>query len=107
MISRLGRHISAKSCKSNKDDSCKMSFLDFLSKPTRPLVGLDISSSAIKLIELSRSPDGYKVEAYRVMALPSNTMVEKNIADIPALAETLETLVADSGTKLTDTADNP
>ena len=81
-----------------------MSFLDFLSKPTRPLVGLDISSSAIKLIELSKSADGYKVEAYRVMALPANTMVEKNIADIPALADTLEKLVASSGTKLTDTA---
>ena len=81
-----------------------MSFLDFLSKPTRPLVGLDISSSAIKLIELSKSADGYKVEAYRVMALPANTMVEKNIADIPALAGTLEKLVASSGTKLTDTA---
>jgi type IV pilus secretin PilQ/predicted competence protein len=81
-----------------------MSFLDFLSKPTRPLVGLDISSSAIKLIELSKSADGYRVEAYRVMALPSNTMVEKNIADIPALADTLEKLVTHSGTKLTDTA---
>jgi len=81
-----------------------MSFLDFLSKPTRPLVGLDISSSAIKLIELSKSADGYRVEAYRVMALPSNTMVEKNIADIPALADTLEKLVSHSGTKLTDTA---
>ncbi len=82
----------------------KMSFLDFLSKPTRPLVGLDISSSAIKLIELSKSADGYRVEAYRVMALPANTMVEKNIADIPALADTLEKLVSHSGTKLTDTA---
>ena len=38
------------------------------------------------------------------MALPSNTMVEKNIADIPALADTLEKLVTHSGTKLTDTA---
>jgi type IV pilus assembly protein PilM len=54
-----------------------MSFFDFLSKPTRPVVGLDISSSAIKLIELSKSADGYRVEAYRVMALPSNIMIEK------------------------------
>lgn len=81
-----------------------MSFLDFISTPARPLVGLDISSSAIKLIELSKSAAGYKVEAYRVMALPTNTMVEKNIADIPALADTLEKLVSSSGTKLTDTA---
>lgn len=38
------------------------------------------------------------------MALPSNIMVEKNIADIPALADNLEKLVTHSGTKLTDTA---
>ena len=81
-----------------------MSFLDFLSKPAKPILGLDISSSAVKLIELSKSADGYKVEAYRVMPLPSNTVVEKNIADIPALAETLERVVSLSGTKLTDTA---
>ena len=98
MISRLGRPLST------KDDSSAMSFLDFLSKPTRPLLGLDISSSAIKLIELSKSADGYRVEAYRVMPLTANTMVEKNIADIPALADTLEKLVAEAGTKLTDTA---
>ena len=68
------------------------------------MLGLDISSSAVKLIELSQSADGYKVEAYRVMPLPANTVVEKNIADVDALAKTVEQLVNRSGTKLTDTA---
>jgi|GEM_PF-58015 len=81
-----------------------MGFLDALSKPAKPMLGLDISSSAVKLIELSQSADRYKVESYRVMPLPANTVVEKNIADIQALADTLERLVARSGTKLTDTA---
>lgn len=67
-------------------------------------MGLDISSFVVKLIELSKSADGCKVEAYRVVPLPSNTIVEKNIADISALAETLERAVSLSGTKLTDTA---
>ena len=67
------------------------------------MIGLDISSSAVKLIELSRSGDGYRVEAYRVMPLPPNTVVEKNIADLDALSEVIEAVVKRSGTKLRDT----
>ena len=67
------------------------------------MIGLDISSSAVKLIELSRSGDGYRVEDYRVMPLPPNTVVEKNIADLDALSEVIEAVVKRSGTKLRDT----
>ena len=76
-----------------------MDFLDFFSSPTKPMIGLDISSSAVKLVELSRSGDGFKVEAYRVMPLPPNTVVEKNIADLDALLEVIETVVKRSVTK--------
>ena len=80
-----------------------MEFFDFFSTPSKPMIGLDISSSAVKLIELSRSADGYRVEAYRVLPLPANTVVEKNIADLDALSETIESVVKRSGTKLKDT----
>lgn len=80
-----------------------MEFFDFFSNPSKPMIGLDISSSAVKLIELSRSGDGYKVEAYRVLPLPANTVVEKNIADLDALSETIESVVKRSGSKLKDT----
>ncbi len=80
-----------------------MEFFDFFSNPSKPMIGLDISSSAVKLVELSKSSDGYKVEAYRVLPLPANTVVEKNIADLDALSETIESVVKRSGTKLRDT----
>jgi type IV pilus assembly protein PilM len=80
-----------------------MEFFDFFSNPSKPMIGLDISSSAVKLVELSRSGDGYKVEAYRVLPLPANTVVEKNIADLDALSETIESVVKRSGTRLKDT----
>ena len=80
-----------------------MEFFDFFANHSKPMIGLDISSSAVKLIELSRSGDGYKVEAYRVLPLPPNTVIEKNIADIDALAEAIQTIVKRSGTKLKDT----
>jgi type IV pilus assembly protein PilM len=37
------------------------------------------------------------------MPLPANTVIEKNIADIEALADTIKKVVARSGTKLSDT----
>ncbi len=80
-----------------------MEFFDFFSNPSKPMIGLDISSSAVKLVELSRSGEGFKVEAYRVLPLPPNTVVEKNIADLDALSETIESVVKRSGTKLKDT----
>ena len=66
------------------------------------MLGMDISSSAVKLIELSKTGDSFKVEAYRVLPLPPNTIVDKNIADLDALSETIAAVVRRSGSKLTD-----
>ena len=66
------------------------------------MLGMDISSSAVKLIELSKTGDSFKVEAYRVLPLPPNTIVDKNIADLDALSETIAAVVKRSGSKLTD-----
>ncbi len=79
-----------------------MDFFDFFTKPSKPMLGMDISSSAVKLIELSKTGDSFKVEAYRVLPLPPNTIVDKNIADLDALSETIAAVVKRSGTKLTD-----
>ena len=58
------------------------------------LVGLDISASAIKLLELSRDDGGYVVESYGVEPLPENTVVEQNIVDVEAVAEAIKRLQA-------------
>lgn len=64
------------------------------------MVGLDISSTSVKLLELSRSGDRYRVESYTVKALPPNAVVEKNIADPAAVAEVVRSMVKQSKTKL-------
>ncbi|MDB0047374.1 pilus assembly protein PilM [Porticoccaceae bacterium] len=79
-----------------------MDFFDFFTKPSKLMLGMDISSSAVKLIELSKTGDSFKVEAYKVLPLPPNTIVDKNIADLDALSETIAAVVKRSGTKLTD-----
>ncbi len=64
------------------------------------MIGLDISSTSVKLLELSRSGDRYRVESYTVKALPPNAVVEKNIADPAAVAEVVRSMVKQSKTKL-------
>jgi type IV pilus assembly protein PilM len=63
------------------------------------MVGLDISSTAIKLLELSRSGGRYRVESYTVEPLPANSVVEKSIADVEAVGEAIRRAVKRSGTK--------
>ncbi len=77
-----------------------MGILSFLDKKAKPVIGLDISSTSVKLLELSRSGDRYRVESYTVKALPPNAVVEKNIADPVAVAEVIRAMVKQSKTKL-------
>ncbi|MEX2352948.1 MAG: pilus assembly protein PilM [Gammaproteobacteria bacterium] len=73
-------------------------------KKTLPLLGLDISATAVKLLELTRSGDTYRVESYAVEALPPNSVVDKNIADIEAVGEAIARAVKKSGSKVKNAA---
>jgi len=64
-----------------------------------PVLGIDVSSTAVKLLELSGGGNKYKVECYAVEPLPSNSVVEKNITDVEAVGETIRRAVKRSGTK--------
>jgi type IV pilus assembly protein PilM len=77
-----------------------MGIFSFLDKKAKPVIGLDISSTSVKLLELNRVGDRYRVESYTVKALPPNAVVEKNIADPAAVAEVIRSMVKQSKTKL-------
>ena len=64
-----------------------------------PLVGLDISSTAVKLLQLTESGGRYRVEHYAVEPLPPNAVVEKNIVEVEAVGEAIKRAVARSGAK--------
>ncbi len=64
-----------------------------------PLLGLDISSTTVKLLELSRDSGQYRVEGYSVEVLPPNSVVEKNIADIDAVGGAIQRAVKHSGSR--------
>ena len=61
--------------------------LSVFSKKNNALLGIDISSSSIKLLELSKSGSKYKVENYSSRPLPDGAVVEKNIANLDAVGE--------------------
>lgn len=67
--------------------------LSFRRKVSPSLLGLDISSTSVKLLELSVQDGRYRVESYGVEPLPSNAVVEKNIADVEGVGEAIERLV--------------
>ena len=58
-------------------------------KKSNILLGLDISSTSVKLLELSQSNDKYKVESYAVEPLPPTAVVEKNISDVEGVGEAI------------------
>ena len=73
--------------------------MGLFSTNSQHVVGLDISSSAVKLLELSGTAGKYRVEAYAVEPLPPNAVVEKNITEVEAVGETIRRAVQRAQTK--------
>ena len=65
-------------------------------KKTNILIGLDISSTSVKLLELSQSNGSYRVESYAVEPLPPNAVVEKNISDVEGVGEAVKRVLSRS-----------
>jgi type IV pilus assembly protein PilM len=68
--------------------------LGLFNKKANTLLGIDISSTSVKLLELSRSGSRYKVEAYAVEPLPPSAVVEKNIAELEGVGQALTRVLA-------------
>ena len=73
-------------------------------KKTLPVLGIDVSEAAVKLLELSHRGPNYQVESYAVEQLAPNSVAEKTINDVDAVGETIARVVQKSGTKTKDAA---
>ncbi len=62
----------------------------------KTILGIDISSSAIKLIEMESNHEGYKVVSYGVSPLPPGAVIDREIIDIEATAKVLKIVYQDS-----------
>ncbi len=75
------------------------SLSELFKKRKAPILGIDISSSAVKLLELSQQATGFRVENYAVEALAPGSVVEKNISDVEAVGEAIRRAVKRSGAR--------
>jgi type IV pilus assembly protein PilM len=64
-----------------------------------PVIGVDISSTAVKLLQLSQTGGRYRVEHYAVEPLPPNAVVEKNIVEVEAVGEAIRRALSRSGAR--------
>ncbi len=71
-----------------------------LGKKTGSLVGVDIGSSSVKLVALSKSGRDFALEAYAVVSLPPTAVIDGNIQDVAEVAGTIEKAVKVAGGKM-------
>jgi len=73
-------------------------------KSAPPLIGLDISSTTVKLLELAQSGGRYRVESYAVVPLPANAVEEKNLVDVEAVGAAISRAIRRAGTRTKNAA---
>ena len=65
--------------------------LSIFNPKAKPLIGLDISSSAVKMVELSgNAKDGFRVERYTIEVLSRDVIADGNIVNLEAAAESVK-----------------
>ncbi len=69
----------------------------------KPLLGLDISSTAVKLIELGGSRGDMRVESYAAVGLPVESVVDKQVINPEAVSEAIKKALKMAGTRTKDT----
>ena len=70
----------------------------------RPLVGLDIGSSAVKAVELKPAGQGYRVTAYGSEPVPPDAIVDGAIIDGAAVADAIRRLFESRAIKTREVA---
>lgn len=73
--------------------------MSLLRPKKQPLLGIDISSTSVKLVELSQQGSSYRVESFAVEPLPTNAVVEKNVSDVDGVAATIKRALKKAGTR--------
>ncbi len=75
-----------------------------LTKKLKPVVGLDIGSSAVKAVELRPSGKGYRVTAVGVEPVPPDSIVDGAIIDGTAVADAIKRLFENKAFKSKEVA---
>ena len=64
---------------------------DFFSEKTPPLIGVDITSASVKMVELSKGSKGaYHLEGYAVAPLSKDAVVDGNVVELEQVADAVK-----------------
>ncbi|MEO8133523.1 MAG: pilus assembly protein PilM [Betaproteobacteria bacterium] len=70
-----------------------------------PLIGLDISSSAVKMVELAEAGKGtYRLERYVIEPLPKDAVTDGNISNLEVTADTVKRAYKKLGSRIRNVA---
>ena len=71
---------------------------DFFKAKSPPLIGVDISTSAVKMVEISDAGRGlYRIERYTIEPMPKDAVVDGNIAKLDEVADAIRRAWKDMG----------
>ncbi|MFQ5949363.1 MAG: type IV pilus assembly protein PilM [Nitrospiria bacterium] len=70
----------------------------------KDIVGLDIGSGAIKLVQLKRSPQGYQLQKFGVKALDSELIVDGTVMDSGQVVSAIRELLQEQSVQVKDVA---
>ena len=76
----------------------------FSSRAKRPILGVDITVSGVKLVELAQSGESYRMEAYASEPIPADSTDDADIVDVEAVARAVRRALRRSGTRSREAA---
>ncbi len=71
---------------------------------TKPVLGLDISTSSVKVVELAKAGSSYRAQTYAVEPMPDNAIADKVILNIEDVGEAVRRAYKRSRSRLKDAA---
>lgn len=76
----------------------------FLFKSKKEVIGIDVGSSSIKLVQLKDNKGSYQLLNAGIIALPPEAIVDNSLMDSTAIAGAVKNLVSSLGVKVKDVA---
>jgi type IV pilus assembly protein PilM len=73
--------------------------LKLFGKKTDPVIGLDIGSTSVRLLQLSSHGSGYRIDHFAIEALSEGVVVDKAVRDVEAASNAISRAVRASGTR--------
>jgi type IV pilus assembly protein PilM len=73
--------------------------LKLFGKKTDPVIGLDIGSTSVRLLQLSSHGSGYRIDHFAIEPLGEGVVVDKVVQDVEAISNAIKRALKASGTR--------